>query len=94
VKSVDSDPAERHHLGVEAPDRLRFVAGRLGLDPGGARLLDSYSNVAWQIGKVVVRICWLGDRSHLHREALVLKTNTLAGSFLRALGLQGTKRKR
>ncbi len=53
-------------------ERLELVARRLGLDPGDASPLGSDSNDAWRIGDAALRICWRGDPTRLHREALVL----------------------
>src|SRR5438876_8113809 len=53
-------------------DRLVRVIAESGLPlRGSRRLLESYSNDAWLIGDVLLRICWRGDRSRLVREALI-----------------------
>jgi aminoglycoside phosphotransferase len=66
---------------MDAP-RTRFEAlVRAGaLDPvGEPELVTSYSNDAWYVrsasaGEVVLRVCWIGDRERLLREAAVGQT--------------------
>lgn len=60
-------------MALNSPEeRLRHIATRTGLDmTADRRLLESYSNDAWQVGDKIVRVCWRGDISRLLREASV-----------------------
>ncbi len=63
---------------MDAPHARFLALVRAGvLDPvGQPELLTSYSNDAWYVrsasaGDVVLRVCWIGDRQRLLREAVM-----------------------
>lgn len=63
---------------MDAPHaRFRALVRAGALDPvGEPELVTSYSNDAWYVrsasaGDVVLRVCWIGDRERLLREAAV-----------------------
>ena len=63
---------------MDAPHaRFRALVQAGALDPvGEPELVTSYSNDAWYVrsasaGDVVLRVCWIGDRERLLREAAV-----------------------
>jgi hypothetical protein len=63
----------------DARDRLHLVLAESGLVPVDApELIASPSNDAWmlddaELGPVVLRVCWRGDRQRLLREAAVAR---------------------
>src|SRR5882757_2352520 len=56
---------------LQREKRLSRVLGILRFDGANAVSLPSYSNDAWRLGDVVLRICYRGDRGRFEREALV-----------------------
>jgi aminoglycoside phosphotransferase (APT) family kinase protein len=59
-----SERAALRRLGSLAPD----LPLRIEREP---RFIVSYSNDAWDLGEIVLRVCWRGDRQRLRREAAI-----------------------
>jgi hypothetical protein len=68
---------------LQRHSRLARVLGTLRRDGATAVSLPSFSNDAWRLGDVVLRICYRGDRGRFEREALV--TSALPGKVPRLL---------
>jgi len=49
--------------------RLARLASALPVPTEDPRFLPSYSNDAWRLGEVVLRVCWRGDRQRFVKEA-------------------------